>query len=136
MKAGVHVAGGSDAPVEAPTPLIGMADVTWAFFFTTKIIAADRRGGCFFFWMAGFFRVFGKTGYSNEQYVFHQNLRKRNPYGQKVQKSFVTISIVIDRPWSCVRPLGHGACSFFFGANDLGRSLVHVHHRGSLCSTG
>ena len=49
MKAGVHVAGGSDAPVEAPTPLIGMADVTWAFFFTTKIIAADRRGGCFFF---------------------------------------------------------------------------------------
>lgn len=29
MKAGVHVAGGSDAPVEAPTPLIGMADVTW-----------------------------------------------------------------------------------------------------------
>ena len=28
MKAGVHVAGGSDAPVEAPTPLVGMADVT------------------------------------------------------------------------------------------------------------
>lgn len=26
MKAGVHVAGGSDAPVEAPTPLVGMAD--------------------------------------------------------------------------------------------------------------
>ena len=26
MKSGVHVAGGSDAPVESPTPLIGMAD--------------------------------------------------------------------------------------------------------------
>ena len=37
MKAGVHVAGGSDAPVEAPTPLVGMADVTW----THKPMAPD-----------------------------------------------------------------------------------------------
>ena len=44
MKAGVHVAGGSDAPVEAPTPLIGMADVTWR-----HQNGSEMAGGCFFF---------------------------------------------------------------------------------------
>jgi len=36
MKAGVHVAGGSDAPVEAPTPLIGMADAMEHALFSSE----------------------------------------------------------------------------------------------------
>eukprot|EP00913_Durusdinium_trenchii_P019787 g18600.t1 len=42
MKAGVHVAGGSDAPVEAPTPLVGMADaMEHALFASERLTFAE-----------------------------------------------------------------------------------------------
>ena len=84
MKAGVHVAGGSDAPVEAPTPLIGMADVTRRHQNGSPI-------GRWIFFFGGFLKSDSKK---NIYHVFSQNLPKKRilmEEGSK-KKSFLTIS--------------------------------------------